>query len=494
MTMSRSVGNMKRLKNTIIVLLLMAANPFQVFSQTGLDSVFVLPDTAKVFTLENLYTLILKYHPVVKQVDLMTEVARQEIRFARGSFDPKIEASLVEKNLRDTEYYHVANAELKVPTRFPLDPKVGIDKNKGTYLNPERYISPDYNYQQFYAGISLPIGRGLFTDDRRTTLRQAELFTQSTEAEQIKLINKLLLDAAKDYWDWYFAYYNYRLYDRSVRIARDIFRRVKVNADFGELAPIDTVQAKLTWQERLVEQQEAWLDFRNSGLKLSNYLWDSLNSPLELEPSWAPADHTDQSLLDTVTLQELLQRSRENHPELQKIRIRLLHHELDRKLAVENLKPRLDLNYNFINQPLNPEGGVVMPTGNDYKFGVDFAFPVFLRKERAKLAFARLKISDTRYEERLLSLQISNEIQGAYNGLVNNQLVLGQQTDMAENYNRLLQAEFINLENGESDLFRLNVQQEKFLQAQSKVLKIRAELEKQKALLLWAAGIRNLGR
>jgi outer membrane protein TolC len=478
--------------HTVAFLTLWVSNTPNAFSQADLDSVFVLPDTAKVFTLENLYSMILKHHPVAKQVDLMTEVARQEIRFAKGSFDPKLEASLVEKNLKNTEYYHIANAELKVPTRFPVDPKIGIDRNKGAYLNPERYISSDYNYQQFYAGISLPIGRGLFTDDRRTTLRQAELFTQTTEAEQIKMMNKLLLDAAKDYWDWYFAYYNYRLYDRSVRIARDIFQRVKVNADFGELAPIDTVQAKLTWQERLIEQQEAWLDFRNTGLRISYYLWDSLSNPLQLETSWTPAHQNDPSFLDTITLQELVQRSMENHPDLQKIRVQLLHQELDRKLAVENLKPRLDLNYNFLNQPLNPEGGVVMPTGNDYKFGLDFSFPLFLRKERAKVAFAKLKISDTLYEERLLSLRISNEIQSAYNGVVNNQLVLQQQSDMAENYNRLLQAEFVNLENGESDLFKLNVQQEKFLQAQSKVLKIRADLEKQKAVLLWAAGVRNL--
>jgi outer membrane protein TolC len=117
---------------------------------------------------------------------------------------------------------------------------------------------------------------------------------------------------------------------------------------------------------------------------------------------------------------------------------------------------------------------------------------LFLRKERSKLAVTKLKISDTQYQERIANLQIMNDIQQTYNTLINNQLVLQQQTDMVDNYSRILQAEFINIENGESDLFKLNVQQEKLIQAQTKVLKLKAETEKQKALLFWAAGIRKL--
>ena len=95
-----------------------------------------------------------------------------------------------------------------------------MERNSGDYLNPERYIGSEFNYQQFYAGISLPLGRGLVTDERRTALRQAELFKDMTEAEQVKLINKLLLEAAKEYWQWYYAYYNYRLLNRGCRNSR----------------------------------------------------------------------------------------------------------------------------------------------------------------------------------------------------------------------------------------------------------------------------------
>ncbi|MEQ9413492.1 MAG: TolC family protein, partial [Cyclobacteriaceae bacterium] len=190
------------------------------------DSLFVLPDSIKPFTIENFYSLILQNHPIAKQSALLTDVARQEIRMARGNFDPKLEAQLLTKNYNDQEYYSIVNGSLKFPTIFPVDPVIGVERNRGNYLNPERYIDNEFNYQQFYAGISIPLGRGLITDDRRAALRQADLFKELTEAEQVKLINKLLLEAAKEYWQWYNAYYNYRLLNQSVVIAEEIFRRV----------------------------------------------------------------------------------------------------------------------------------------------------------------------------------------------------------------------------------------------------------------------------
>jgi outer membrane protein TolC len=103
-----------------------------------------------------------------------------------------------------------------------------------------------------------------------------------------------------------------------------------------------------------------------------------------------------------------------------------------------------------------------------------------------------LKIQNTTYERSQTEREILNQVQATFNQLVNTNTLLQQQNAMASNYQRLLQGELLNLENGESDLFKINVQQEKLIQSQSKLLKLRAEFEKQKASLYWAAGLRNL--
>jgi len=460
-------------------------------AQQALKDALQLPDSTTSFTLDHLYASMWQYHPLIKQADLLSDMAQQEIRFARGAFDPKIEVQGNLKEYDQKEYYNKWYGSFTIPTWFPVDPKIGIERNTGTYLSTENQL-PDEDYnRQLFAGLSLPIGRGLFTDERRATLQQAQLGVTLAEAEKIKLINKILLEAAKDYWQWYYAYFNYQLNTRNALIAEEIFRRVRLNEKMGEASGLDTLQADITRQQRQVERQESYLDLINSSVKLSNHLWDSLGNPLQISEKLAPQPIGEPEIFTTTALDQLRVLATENHPELQKLSVKLNQLEIDRKLATEFLKPRLNLNYNFLNQPLRPTGEFETFTFfNNYKFGLDFYMPILLRKERAKVAQTRLKIQNTTYERTQAEREILNQVQATFNQLVNTNTLLQQQNAMASNYQRLLQGELLNLENGESDLFKINVQQEKLIQSQSKLLKLRADFEKQKATLFWAAGSR----
>lgn len=481
---------MKRMRIYWIIVTLCLSHGIR--AQVATDSLLMLPDSVRPLTIDNFYHLVLQNHPVARQAMLLNEFAREEIRLARGNFDPKLEATYLAKNFGDVDYYRIFNGSVTFPSVFPLDPRIGVEQNNGKYLNPERYISGQYDFRQFYAGVSLPLLRGLVTDERRAALKQGELFGDMIEAEQIRIINKLLLDAAKDYWQWSISYYNFRLYNQSVFIAEEIFRRVKLNNELGEAAPIDTIQAKITLQQRLVERQEALLDFQNAGLKVSNYLWDSLNQPLELSRQFAPVLDRDVIGITDKELDQLLNLARKNHPELQKLDVKLQQLDVDRKLAAEFVKPKLDLSYYLLDQPFHPEWNSSLKPGENYKFGVDFHFPIFIRKERAKLAQTKLKISNTRYERSLTEREILNDINASHNTVVNSGLIIRQQSDMVDNYNRLLEAELLNLENGESDLFKINIQIEKLNQSQSKLIKLLGDYHKYKAYLYWAAGVRRL--
>lgn len=464
---------------------------FSINLQAQTTRLDILPDTALPFTLNNFYFLVEKYHPVARQAGLLSQFAQQEIRMARGNFDPRVEFQLLTKNFDDKEYYNKLSTSIKFPTYFPVDPSVGIDRNRGEFLNPENFIPSQYNYQQFYAGVSIPLGRGLLTDDRRIAVQQANLFQEMTEAEQIKIINKLLLDAAKDYWQWYYSYYNYRLLNQSIQLADEVFNRVKLNVDLGESSVIDSVQAKITLQQRLVEQREALLEFQNMGIDLSTYLWDSLGNPLQLSPQWAPAWQVDPFDLTARDIEVLVEQARVNHPELRKVNVKLRQLENERRLAAEYLKPVANVSYYMLNQPFGTGSNSSFSPFEDYKLGLDFYFPLLIRKERAKLSQTRYKITSMQWEQDLLERQIVNEINTVHNEMVATRTILLQQQGIVSDYERLLQAEIINLENGESDLFKINIQQEKLIQSQNKFIKLKSDYEKQKALLFWAAGTFN---
>jgi outer membrane protein TolC len=443
-------------------------------------------DSSKQFSIDQYYAAILLNHPVARQAGLLSETARQEIRLAKGNFDPKLEGVLESKEFQDKSYYSKADAYLSIPTRSPLTPKIGFEQNKGELLNDIDRIPGD---RQFLAGLSLPLGRGLITDERRITLKQAELLTSLAEAEQVKTINKLLLEAAKQYWSWYYSFEAYRLLTQGAGVAEEIFDRVKLNQVNGEASVLDTVQAKIILQTRLVEKQEAYLELQNSIISLSNFLWDNDLNPVQLNEEAMPVVPTLQSGFSLTETNQLLASAGENHPELIKQNIKIQQLEYDKKLAREYLKPRLDLNYTLLSQPGT---AVAFDPINDYKLGVDFSMPIFLRKERSKLAITNIKIKNANWELTQQQRDVMNEITAALNEVNNTAILIRQQQIMVESYERLMQGEVLNLENGESDLFKINLQQEKLIQAQLKLVKLQAAFEKQRAYVYWAAGVRNL--
>jgi outer membrane protein TolC len=450
-------------------------------------------DSVRTLAFDDFYQLVIQNHPIVKKASLLTQQAAQEIRLARGSFDPKLEGSWDLKDFKDSEYYNLLDVSIKIPVWFPIDPKVGMQQNSGDYLNPENYISNNNDNQQIYAGASLPIGKGLFIDDRRATVRQAQFMQNLAEAEQVKAINKILLTAVKDYWEWYFAFNNYTLMQQSIGLATDIFERTKVAFSQGEAARIDTIQAKITLLARITAFQQANIERVTAALKLSNHLWTADGAPLELENNVRPVIEASQEF-SANQLMLLLDMARVNHPELRKLELKNKILLIDRSLARENLKPRLDLNYFLLDQPIDTFGSRNNLTpGNNYKIGVDFAFPIFLRKERAKLSMTKLKLTENSYNIDFTERQILNDINAQYNEIVTTKQILVQQQEMAANYQLILQAEQLNLDNGESDLFKINIQIDKLIEAKSKALKLQSTYQKNVATLYWAAGISNLG-
>ncbi len=450
-------------------------------------------DSSSVLKFDDFYALVLSYHPVVQQANLLTDQAMQEVRLARGSFDPKLQGSWNRKMFNDSEYYNLLDVSLKIPVWFPVNPEIGFMQNRGAYLNPENFISDATDNRQIYAGVSVPIGQGLFIDQRRATVRQALIFQDMAEAEQVKEINKILLTAAKDYWEWYYAYNNYILMEQNIAITREIFDRTKMAFEFGEVAAIDTVQAKIILLNRITDFQQANIQRIKAALSLSNHLWSPDGLPLELKDYIRPeplpvTDLGDSTLLNLVTM------ARANHPDLRKLRLKNEALLVERSLARENLKPRIDLKYQFLDQPFSPEGNNTGWTFDDnYRLGVDFAFPILLRKERAKVGQTNIKIRDNNLEQDFVERGIVNEINAQYATVINTGSILSQLDNMVQSYQLILQAERINLENGESDLFKINIQLEKLIEAQTKLLKLRADYQKSVATLYWSAGIQNLG-
>ncbi|SET99076.1 TolC family protein [Hymenobacter actinosclerus] len=478
----------------LLLLIWLAAMPGQVRAQAPLAGPAPTADSVgRVFGLSDLLSYVALRHPVARQAGLLPERARQEVRYARGLFDPSATSKYSGKTLKGQEYFHDWDTQLRVPVWYGFEVKAGYERGTGQYVNPENYTAPA---GLSYVGLSVPLAQGLLIDERRAAVRQAQALQGLAEAERRGALNKLLLQAAKDYWDWTLTYRQLELNRQNLRLGDVRFRAVRQRVRLGDLAAIDSVEALGELQKRQAELSQAQLEFQNATLLLSNYLWNAQQQPLNLpatarpQPLPGPADWR---TLPPDSLAALTALAQQIHPELQKSRAKLLQLSVENRLLRNKLLPKLNLDYNLLQagQPFGPETPASLRGSyltNNYKLGVSFAYPLLLRQERAKLQLNRLKQQDAELGLQQAAREIETGVLTVANSraALREQLALQQQ--VVANAERLLGGEQTRFENGESSVFLLNAREAKLLEARQKLAALQTKYAQTQATLRWAAG------
>ncbi|HQZ43507.1 MAG TPA: TolC family protein [Flavobacteriales bacterium] len=434
------------------------------------------PADGGTLTRETFVKLVLKNHPIARQATLRTGLGEATVRSARGGFDPMATASYAEKRFDGFEYFEIMDAGLKVPTWFGVDLVGGFQNTDGFYLNPQG-TTPDNGLIK--AGVEVPIGQGLFMDQRRATLRKAQAYQRGTEGERQEMLNQLLLTALGDHTDWVATYEQLRISDTAVVLASRRFDQVRGSFRGGDRPAIDTLEAYLQVQDRLMRKQQAQLDHLNAGLRLSNHLWDDAQRPLELQPGITPVISDLASPIVFTLADSSIARAIEIHPMLQRSQARIDQIEVDRRLRAEFLKPQLDLKYNWLGNggALSNEPGTTL-LGDGHQLGVGFQMPLLLRRERGELTLAKLRLTDAELSLERDQAVIRNKILERRNDIATYRKQTDLGAEMVTNHTRLLNAETQRFEVGESSLFIVNGREVPLIESRLKQVAFEAKLRK----------------
>jgi outer membrane protein len=447
------------------------------------------PDTS-IFTASVFYELIRQNHPLVKQATLFSEEARQLLLQARGAFDPKIVSTYDRKEFGNDLYYDHWQNKLAVPL-WPggIDLVASYDVNRGRYINPEER-TPASGLSGI--GLTVPIGQGLLIDARRNAVRQARLMQNLAEADRVKQVNKTLFDAAKTYWEWFLAYRQQQLLIEGYELADRRFLALRERALLGEAAMIDTTEALITVQDRLLQRQQTNLEEQNARLRVSTFLWNNNGQPVELPEGARPQD----ALLiipDTSILRLLLEQADRQHPDLLKLAAKNQQLVLEERFRRAMIQPQIMLNASLLSETPTVDTGYDWGSyysfrPQNHKIGVDFVFPLFLRKERGKLREVQVKNEQVILEQQHTGRLIGNTVQTAYNQLrvLADQASLQQQT--IQNQQTLLTAEQQKFDLGESSLFLVNARETKLIDLRLKGEELKTKYQKALAELYFAAG------
>lgn len=441
------------MKNILIILSLLYANVLAAQER--------LPE---VLTFEEYLAFVKRYHPVARQAGLQLNMAEAELLRARGGFDPKIEVDYDRKEFKSTEYYDILNSTFKIPTWYGIELKANFEQNQGVYLNPERTVPQD---GLFSAGVSVDVGQGMFINQRMASLRSARIYRDQSVAERDLMLNDVLYEAALAYFDWLRVYNEMIIYEGFLENAEERFRGIEKNARIGEIPAIDTVEARISVQTRRLDLEQARVDLVKERLDLSNYLWLDNNTPVELQPNIIPEEDLLPKVDVVLDLPSIVEPGviPDNHPQLRSLELGLRALEVNRRLMANRLLPEVNLEYNFLTQ--EPDEFQSFNRGN-YKAGVRFSFPLFLRKERGDLRLANFRIQDAELDLELNERQLENRLLALFQELESYTSQTQMAEEMVENYYILLAAEERRMSFGESSIFLINTREIRLIEARLK--------------------------
>lgn len=443
-------------------------------------STFALPDPGKPFTITDFLRIVRSGHPMARQAELVRESARNQVLDARGAFDPQLTAGWENKRYDSKEYWRTFEGGLKVPTWFGIEAKAGYEQNSGSFLSETQRLPPN---GLVYAGISVPVLQNTFTDERRTALRQAQIFRKSSDAERVAMLNDLYLNASKAYWEWMYAWMETAIYKDFVRLAEIRLDAIRTSYFRGANPGIDTVEALILLQSRKVGLDQATLELKAASLQLSNYLWTDTYVPLEVADSILQPTHPDSvSYPDALTADSLVKAiaGLDAHPDLIQKQLKLKWLEQERLLKLNKTLPKLNLNYNFLAEPvgINPASWNFNLFRNNFKYGIDFKFPVLIRSERAGLNLTKIKIQSGQLDLSQKRLEIQNKVRYYYNELFYYGNQVRMYRNIVRNYVTLMDAEEKKFSIGESSVFLLNSREIKLIESRIKLVELQSKLMK----------------
>ena len=126
------------------------------------------------------------------------------------------------------------------------------------------------------------------------------------------------------------------------------------------------------------------------------------------------------------------------------------------------LLPKVDVGYSYLSQPNTLE----KYRFQDYKVGVNFYFPLFLRKERGSLQLSKFKVQDAQFDLTIERVQLTNKINAQQIEIISLEKQRKLIDQLVVNYKTMLNSEERLFTFGESAIFLINSRENNLVSSQ----------------------------
>jgi outer membrane protein TolC len=449
-----------------------------------LSSVSFMAQTNVKLSYESFLDNVLANNPLSRKAENAKKYGSLQYQAARGNYDPMLNGSFENKNFNNTNYYTILNGELKQPIFTSQFLKMGYEYGIGANINPEQSTS-DFGLP--FLGLEVGLLQGLVIDSRRANVLKSKEYVDYYDAERNIQLNALLFQSSQKYFDWLYSCNVIRLNEYFMNLANQRLKGVESLSEIGERAAIDTVEAAIYYQTRFLDFQSALIDNQKQINELNVF---NVSVNFNGNTNYEPADSLPvyfEKMKNTM-IQRLYYDTVVN-PVIEQYRSYQNVLEIEKRLKKEMIKPRLNVNYNLLSN--NKTSANPIFSNNNYKWGANVSFPLFLRNSRNEYKMSKINAENNNLE----LTNANNELNFKINALKQTLKLIGEQllyADKAAKYSKLLvEAEKLKFNNGESSLFMLNTREAKWLESELKLVEYKLKFVKTILSLIYLNGNQN---
>jgi outer membrane protein TolC len=185
---------------------------------------------------------------------------------------------------------------------------------------------------------------------------------------------------------------------------------------------------------------------------------------MELQDNIIPEENLILTVNETLRTNELMVANQDitNHPKINALENKVQMLDVERKLKANMLLPKIDLGYSYLSEPSAFDDYKFQ----DYKVGLNFYFPLFLRKERGSLKITKFKMQDAQFNLDLERVQLTNKIIAQQTEIISLEKQKKLIDDLVKDNQTMLNAEERLFTFGESSLFLINTRENNLVLAQ----------------------------
>ncbi len=475
---SSAVANQKQLAQTNLAS--SAASPINHKAFGAADSIVPLRPmrlgtnlSEEMISFESFIQSVDRNYPKLLSADAERKISGAKKLEKSGAFDPVL--SSVHEYLRVQDIVNPGKAKDAVhnESRVDLLTRSGIKVFAQFRLNPndtKTPFIPTGRAGEYSAGFTVPLLRGLRTNEKLAAERQAKLGEPLAEQVFGGTRLEILLKAAATYFDWVGAKARIDIARDLLKIAEARVGQIRLRVQSGDSPALDVAEAEQEIQRRQATLIKSEREFQKAALLLSVFFWDEKGDPKTLpDITQVPALVPEPSnLLDSVWFAGRKEAA-ERRPELKRIELERQQVNIEIQLARNSLLPAVDAYF-----AQGADTGL-QGIGSVTRGGVTVSAPLRQRTVRGQLQAAQLKIQKLSLDAKAERLRIQAEVDDTVSA-INASFERYKATALeVEKAKAVESGERLRFSAGDSTLFLVNQRERTTAEAQMRLVETHVE-------------------